>query len=393
MKQPCANRLAHEHPLGSCCPARQWALFPRAQDSGRAVIGMDSSKVRIARMVGRVARAALLWRATRNVFLQHASIVFYHGVWPRETAAQRMFGGVTLDQFESDLRLLRERFDVVDLAGMLADHRGVASKRPRLALTFDDGFDLTRGGATEILAHYRMPATMFVNSASVNYHDLMWQHKLCAIRATRGDELFVRELNAVLVKTGVPPIARAGDQGAATRLWPAARKDEYAEAVWRGSSMPPANQILRDHRPYFDWDGLRSWIARGHSVGFHTHSHPFCSRLGANEVSHELIEPVKQLRAELGVSTVPFAYPFGDRLPPALEADVIGSNVFSCLLGTGRLSPRYEHAAALDRVDAEAGLDAELYGWPLVRRFKRLVFRRSKETPRQNDAESDGREC
>jgi peptidoglycan/xylan/chitin deacetylase (PgdA/CDA1 family) len=342
------------------------------------LIGMDISKARIARMLGRGARGPLFWRATRKVFLKHASIVYYHGVWPKEADAQRMFGGVTLDQFESDLRLIREQFDVVSLADMLIDRPGFLGERPRLVVTFDDGFDLTRGGATDVLAHYGVPATVFVNSASASYHDLMWQHKLGVIRATRGDDTFVRELNAVLVKTGIPTIAQASHQGAATRLWPASRKDDYVEAVWRGCSMPPAQQILRDYRPYFDWDGLRHWIGRGHSVGFHTHSHPFCSGLQAAEVERELIEPVKQLRSELGIATVAFAYPFGDRLPPGLEADVMRRNVFSCLLGTGRLSARYEDAATLDRVDAEAGLDAELYGWPLVRRFKRLLFRSTR---------------
>ncbi len=141
--------------------------------------------------------------------------------------------------------------------------------------------------------------------------------------------------------------------------------------------MPPMDDLLGEHRPYLDWQGLRDLIDRGHTVGSHTKSHPFCSRLRESDLSAELIDPASELRSELGLDALPFAYPFGDRLPPALEKVIAESDVYTCLLGTGGLSLAPTAPDALDRIEVEAGIDSEIFGRPVVLGVKRRLIGRN----------------
>jgi len=328
----------------------------------------SGTKNELLRVLGHVVRRPMGAWATRGFFQRRLNIFFYHGVWADDAPQLRLFSGVPLTRFAADLRMLQAYFHFVPLHELLRGGRRLVERdvagKPLATLTFDDGFDLTKGGATAILD---IPATVFVNSNSVNYETMMWQHQFSAIRAIRGDARFLWSLNVVLEKTGVPAVDKVSDQGFATRGWPPSRKDEYARAVWDACDMPPIDQVLAEHRPYFDWAGLQDWIGRGHGVGSHTRSHPFCSQLSESDIADEIVSPCAELRAKLGLAEVPFAYPFGDRLQPDLEDALARRGTCSCLLGTEGLTTRPADPNRADRVDAEGGVDREVFGRPVAR--------------------------
>lgn len=332
----------------------------------------ETVKERVVRIAGRCLRRAPASWAARGYFRRRLNIIFYHGIWERGGVRRARFGGMDLEAFSAQIEALGRFFEFVPLAHLL-DPAAVAD-RPRLHLTFDDGLDLVGSGTADWLAARGIAATVFVNTACVENRHLMWQHLFHAIRSLRGDAAFARELNELQVRTGQEArVADASRQLEATRQWPVGRKDEYAAELWRACDMPPLAEFLEEHRPYLDWDALRRWLALGHGVGLHTHSHPFCSRLGAADLEAELHAPLAVLRDRLGLDAVPFAYPFGDRLPPDLEAAVVARGDFSCMLGTGRFSPRGVRAHEMDRVEGEPDLDTEIFGRPLIRGFRAWV--------------------
>jgi peptidoglycan/xylan/chitin deacetylase (PgdA/CDA1 family) len=326
-----------------------------------------SVKEGVVRMAGRCLRTAPLSWATRAYFNRLANIIFYHGVWKPGSRRRELFNGMFVDAFAAQLKTLSGFFDFVNIEGILAADIG-RTVRPPLHLTFDDGFDLITSGAVDVLDSLGIAATVFVNTACLTNGHLLWQHRSAAIRCMRGDAVLVKELNALQARTGQAlRIDSADRQIDAMRLWPADRKDEYATLLWEACDMPPVAAFLEEHKPYMDWAALKNWIQRGHAVGFHTHSHPFCSRLSNEQVEAEILAPVRELNERLRQDCVPFAYPFGDRLPPEQETRVRESGSFSCLLGTGGFSLRGTTPFALDRVEAEAGVDAEIFGRPIIR--------------------------
>ena len=326
------------------------------------------SRAALLRAAGACARGPLVSRLLRPFYRRRANIVYYHGVWPTGSAALQLFYGIDLDTFRDDMKTLRRHFQPASLDEVLrANGADEAEGKPLVAVTFDDGSDLTRSGAADVLGDLAIPATTFVVLACVGNRHLMWQHKFSAIRGRRGDDTFVREFNRLAEKVAPGTSVRSPEeQPARARLWPTERKDEYADALWEACDMPPVGEFLEEHEPYVNWGDLEDWRRRGHEVGLHTRTHPFCSRLNAGEIEAEIVEPARELRDRLRLTSVPFAYPFGDRLPREREGDVAATGRLSCLLGINGLSPRGTPPHHLDRAKAEAGLNDSVFARPLL---------------------------
>ncbi len=73
------------------------------------------------------------------------------------------------------------------------------------------------------------------------------------------------------------------------------------------------NPIGRDKR-FMTWDQLRQLLAEGMTIGSHTRSHPYLTRLADEKALIDEIDgSKKRLEEELGVTVNSFCYPFGLR--------------------------------------------------------------------------------
>jgi peptidoglycan/xylan/chitin deacetylase (PgdA/CDA1 family) len=313
-----------------------------------------------------------------HFFAGYTPIIFYHGISPPGARARARFNGIELDQLRRDLQTLGAHFDFVSLENLLRyDGEEGARERPPLSVCFDDGCDMIRTGAIDILDSLGVPATMFVVTACIDNRHLMWMHKLEAIAASRGTDRLILAYNRLAAKTGAgPQIGGCSELTSAVWCWPMNRKEEYVDALYTECAMPRVETYLDEHRPYMTWQGLRAWLDRGHAVGLHTHSHPFCDRLGATDLPTEIAVPAARLRCELRIDFLPFAYPFGNRLPREYEAQVAHEAGLACMLGVAGLSQRGTDPRRLDRVSAEDGLDRSLFGKPALEAFLQAVWPR-----------------
>ncbi len=328
---------------------------------------MQSIKNAVFRISGALLRRGPLAPLARRYFRERSAIVYYHGVWADDDSVRRrLFGGMRVSDFADELRRLKQFFDVVPLSRIIAGQTN-NSPRPVLAITFDDGLDLTTAGATDVLDQQGIKATMFINTASLAGGHLMWMHRFSAIRSERGDEALLAEFN----RFSQHKIPALNELIAATRAWPQEMKDEWVDQMWRGAGMEPLPVFLEKHRPYLTIDGVKNWLGRGHEIGFHTHSHPFCSRLDDELLERELVDPVANLKSSLGLNEIAFAYPFGDRCRPEHEAKLRQNGLFSALIGTAGFSRNPVQPHALERIDAEPGVDREVFGKPVLRSYKR----------------------
>jgi peptidoglycan/xylan/chitin deacetylase (PgdA/CDA1 family) len=339
---------------------------------------------RIKRAVAAGCGRALRWsRAGRRFCAGRTPIVFYHGVWRRESPALARFEGMALDRLRADLTVLAAHFDFVSLEDLLHYNRdGGPRARPPLAVCFDDGCDMIRSSAADVLDALGVPATMFVVTDCIDNRHLMWMHKLQAIAVTRGADQLVLAYNRLMAETGAgPPIRARRELTAATWCWPMERKEEYVDALYHACAMPPVEAYLEQFRPYMTWAELRAWRARGHTIGLHTRSHPFSDRLGAAAIETEIITPAAELRRDLGVDFLPFAYPFGNRLHAACEAQVADAAGLACMLGVGGLSRRGTDPRRLDRVAGEDGLDYSLFGKPALESVLQAAWPAARPRP------------
>ena len=332
-------------------------------DAGLAPV---SIKATVARGLGRVAQVAPLRPLMRTLFRQRIAIVFYHGVWPSGSRHVHRFGGVELDAFQRDLTRLRDYFRFAPMEEVI-EMDPAALDEPVLAVTFDDCHDMVRGGVLDVLAAAGIRATMFVVTKCIGNRHLMWMHIFSAVVEARGRDRFIAAYNRVVEKAGVgAPIRSMAAMPWSTKSWPMALKDQLAAEIYHACDMPPIDEYLDQHRPYMTWAELEAWQDRGHAVGLHSHSHPFCSVLDATGLEQELTAAARVLRNRLSLKTVPFAYPFGDRIRSRhREHEIAARADLSCMLGVDGLSAPGTEPVALERVDAEAGLDFHLFAKPI----------------------------
>jgi peptidoglycan/xylan/chitin deacetylase (PgdA/CDA1 family) len=313
----------------------------------------------LRRHAGILAISGPFARRTLRGLGRRTKIVYAHHVGrpaPHLAAFGPAFGPEELD---ARLTTLARHFQFAPLTTVLEQTPATASL---VAVTFDDGFDLIASGAKEVLDAHGAKATTFVLTAMLDNRGLMWRNKLSAIRALRPADTYVPAYNRVTARVGAPPIREASELLGAAMRWDMARKDELADALWDACDMPPLAEYLDEHRPYLTREQLATWVADGHSVGLHTATHPDCSRLDAEGVRAEILEPARRLRAELGVAQLHFSFPFGRRCRPELQPLLERDGLLGCALGIRGFSPSGTSPMRLERASIEGDMRFSVYG-------------------------------
>ncbi len=322
----------------------------------------------IVRGMGRAMRNPLFQGVLWNYFRRRIPIIFYHGLWPSNSQNFGQFGGIRWRDFRAEMRLLARHFCFVSLDEALRNNAlGTIPEKPALTVCFDDGHEMVHSGAIDLLDELGIKATSFVVNACVGNRHLMWMHKLSAIRYLQGAQALVAGYNQAAPRAGSEPITCVAELYAAVRQWPMQAKEEYTDAIYAACRMPNVDAYLATHQPYMTWNALREWLKRGHKVGLHTQTHPYCFGLSSRQIEEEIIAPANALRVRLRLNEIPFAYPFGERLPSIDAERVLQEQAgLSCMLGANGVSPLPANSWQLERADVEKGLDDRLFGRPLL---------------------------
>jgi len=319
-------------------------------------------------VAGSICGSAFLRPVVRRMFLRHTNVVYYHLIGERQPYYHLgPYGGCTLDRFSRDLADLEEVFTFATVEKICEYNRGgFASDKPLLALTFDDGFSLNAPELMQVLDEHGVKATLFLITSCVDNRNLMWRNKIFAIEAMVPEAIYVARYNALAGRAGFPSIRSGADFRSASSAWSMSRKDELADELWRACDMPPLAEFLDKHRPYLSWAEIEGWLSAGHSIGLHTLTHPYCSRLADDEIEAEITRPAEDLRKRFNLDFLPFSYPFGDRIPAAKERALLERRIFDCAFGNSGFARRGTARHRLERAGIEEGIGWPVYGRPTI---------------------------
>jgi peptidoglycan/xylan/chitin deacetylase (PgdA/CDA1 family) len=294
----------------------------------------------------------------------HVNIVYYHFIGDPAAHYSAFHAGCTLEKFEGDIQRLKSIFEFKSLEEVLyGDDATSARRKPALTITFDDGLNLDTSGLIQVLKKNHISATTFVITSCVDNQQMMWRHMLSVIKAQRDDDTVVRHYNALAYEHDLSGIRSSDQLMTGSRSWPHKQKDRLVSELWTRCGLPSVDEYLQANRPYFGWSDLERWLDSGHSVGFHTHTHPSCSNLTRDDIEDEIVAPARQLKKRLGLNRVHFSYPFGERLKAELEDGLFRDGVLASCLGTRGFRPKGTSLSKLERACAEV----PSLGWSVFR--------------------------
>ncbi len=197
------------------------------------------------------------------------TVLLYHRV--ADDARDNLTVGIA--QFDRQMELLRRHCRILSLEQVIAQGRPVASDRPVVCVTFDDGYLDNFTNAVPILLRHGVPAAFFVSTG--------------------------------IIGTDNP----------------------FPHDVRRGGARPPA----------MSWDQVQRMRDQGFTIGSHSVSHIDCAAAPESLVRQEIVESLGELRRRLGLGDVYFAYPFGGRqhMTPRRLAMVKDAGYAACLSAYG----------------------------------------------------------
>lgn len=258
-------------------------------------------------------------------------VLSYHGIAP-DGAPRAGNGSLQLARaaFAAQLDALVGHVEVVPLAALSRPAGG----RPRVAITFDDGYVGAVRHGVEELATRGLPATIFVAPGRLGGHAFWW--------------------DVLAGATGEFP---AHDRGHV--LTALAGRDESVRRWAEGRF--PADDALPPWLRSATEDELRAALRHdGITLGAHGWSHANMAALPPDELRAELARPLAWLRERFPAATVPWlAYPYGLESPDVRRAARDAGYEGALRIEGGWFDPAAGDAFGRPRFNVAAGLSLE----------------------------------
>ena len=318
----------------------------------------------LKQIFARIATARSLKTYMLNTFRKRCGILLYHYAGKQVPYYGFSKPTLSLGDFETDIKFLKQYFEFVSLADVLkSSNPERQNKKPKIAMTFDDGFDIVSSGALGLLEKHEIPVTFFLISGCIGNRAMMWRHKISAIISERGEGVFTEKYIALLEGNRQVGFSRTQEllddclQNLKTH-----EKDEFVDALWKISDMPPIDDYLALHHPYLDETQISELINNGHTIGLHSKTHPHFKDIKLRQILYEVVKPAGWLKRRFGVTHMPFSYPFGWRMRPEFEKLLVKEGILSCILGVSGISRKSCPPWRLERADCEKGIGFSVFG-------------------------------
>jgi peptidoglycan/xylan/chitin deacetylase (PgdA/CDA1 family) len=220
--------------------------------------------------------------------------------------------------FHELLKYLKKGCEIVRVENAFGPRN--ANGKPRVAITFDDGWKDTGAIAFPLVEQYGMPITVFVCPALVDKSSPFWPERIIAVRraaSADGDRKsqFVdlcraAGLNDALSSHGDVQIEEENllsqiKNLSARELQKLVCSAEQLAVHWGNLDTPDQFEGT------LDWEELIRLNEGGVSIGSHSQNHSILTQLEESRVAAELVDSKAEIERVLGRPCTLFAYPNG----------------------------------------------------------------------------------
>jgi peptidoglycan/xylan/chitin deacetylase (PgdA/CDA1 family) len=261
--------------------------------------------------------ARALWHTgalglTRSLWRERLLILRYHSLCGDGERVEYVSPSISVpvSAFEQHIRHLSRSYDCLSLDEVVTS---LASGQPppsrAVAVTFDDGYRDNYRYALPILAHYGVPATIYLVSSTLRGDRVLWTSRLRQVL----NRPRVSELTLPGLLPSTLPLDTEGARASAARTltntlnrMSTVARDGWIEQIARltGAPAPPAVDEW-----FLMLDQIREMAANGITFGAHTVSHPNLPGIPPEDARREITCSRAELEAVLGTEVAHFSYP------------------------------------------------------------------------------------
>lgn len=236
------------------------------------------------------------------------TVLMYHSIH----AGATVFDGMHVDRFRQQMEWLHQRCTVVD-PDHFEEALGLrAGLKPRVMLTFDDGYRDFHDVAYPILHRMRLPSLVFLTTGSADDGATIWTENVrWAIRST--------EHTSACLPWAASPLRYALDSESSRASFERLCKHHLKgipddqSRYWQSELVRELGVDPRDlavQRRMLNWNEVRATMELTR-YGGHSHSHPILSQIARDAAADEVRLCRDRIAAETNVAPIHFAYPNG----------------------------------------------------------------------------------
>ncbi|MAT92304.1 MAG: carbohydrate esterase family protein [Halioglobus sp.] len=235
---------------------------------------------------------------------QRLAILIYHRVVPAPDELRP--GEPTVDEFDWQMRLLRDHFNPLSLAEGVQRLREGSLPPRAVCVTFDDGYADNERYAMTVLRRYGVPATVFVSTGFLNGGRMFNDTVIETVRTLDEPTLDLRDL-----ELGVHSLATTQQRLAAiAEVLTAVRYMEPQERDARVAAIAALSRVPHEHLMMTD-EQVRNLARNQVTVGAHTVNHPMLASVAGEDARREISDGKRYLENLLQQDVDYFAYPNG----------------------------------------------------------------------------------
>lgn len=295
------------------------------------------------------------------------SVLMYHRVLPDAECDGYPFPSLVmpLSSFREQVRWLAANARVAPLAELVGEISGEpahggggsASERPRVAITFDDGYADNALHAAPALEEQGLRGTFYVATGFVERRETLW-FDAAMLALSRDERALATARRALSLGADADP-ARCVEG-----LKSIARERRRALLA----PYEPADALKARFAPMNVAD-VRALAAAGHEIGSHGVDHEIFVHVDERTLERELAESRATLERWTGRPVAGLAYPNGDCDARVVAAARAAGYAYACATAHGRNEPGCD-PLCLARIDVTRERVSDARG-----RFDELAFR------------------
>ena len=210
---------------------------------------------------------------------------------------------VTESQFEEHMKYLSLNYDVVSIEELRIKNE---SGKPKIIITFDDGYKDNLKLAFPILKKYNLPAVIYLTTSLIDSPSIVWWYNLWKICLSKNRLSFFKEVEYEYdISTYKKKIV------VYSKLCSMFRKLDYKEQEELLLQIC-INAEVEKFDIFMDWNDIEL-LQKDELITFGAHAvyHLSLAHLNEERSYFEMIKSKEILEDKLGVEIEHFAYPFG----------------------------------------------------------------------------------